>query len=122
MIALTIVAVAVTAIAFIFCTVMGIKMIFDDFPGVGLLNIAMGVGNLMLCLGNIMRLVAQNAGAQFVRTNSGYRLCLRCYFNSQRQQATVLDKHISRSSKWWTCYYGIYWNVHQFNIKETNYV
>lgn len=63
MIALTIVAVAVTAIAFIFCTVMGIKMIFDDFPGVGLLNIAMGVGNLMLCLGNIMRLVAQNAGA-----------------------------------------------------------
>lgn len=63
MIALTVVAVAVTAIAFIFCTVMGIKMIFDDAPGVGLLNIAMGVGNLLLCLGNVMRLVAQSAGA-----------------------------------------------------------
>lgn len=63
MIALTIVAVAVTAIAFIFCTVMGIKMIFEDSPGIGLLDIAMGVGNLLLCLGNIMKLVAENAGA-----------------------------------------------------------
>lgn len=44
MIALTIVAVAVTAIAFIFCTTVGIKMIMDDFLGMGLCNIAMGVG------------------------------------------------------------------------------
>jgi len=63
MIGLTIVAVAVTAIAFIFCTVMGIKMIFDDAPGIGLCNIAMGVGNLLLCICNIVRLVGQSAGA-----------------------------------------------------------
>lgn len=63
MIALTIVAVAVTAIAFIFCTTVGIKMIMDDFLGVGLCNIAMGVGNLLLCICNIVRLVSQSAGA-----------------------------------------------------------
>lgn len=63
MIALTIVAIAVTAIAFIFCTTVGIKMIMDDFLVIGLCNIAMGVGNLLLCGGNIMRLVTQSAGA-----------------------------------------------------------
>jgi hypothetical protein len=63
MIALTIVAVAVTAIAFIFCTSVGIKMIMDDSPGIGLCNIAMGVGNLLLCICNIVRLVGQSAGA-----------------------------------------------------------
>lgn len=63
MIALTFIAVAVTAIAFIFCTTVGIKMIMDDFLGVGLCNIAMGVGNLMLCICNIVRLVSQSAGA-----------------------------------------------------------
>ena len=63
MIALTILAVAVTAIAFILCTTVGIKMIMDDFIGVGLCNIAMGVGNLMLCVCNIVRLVSQSAGA-----------------------------------------------------------
>lgn len=57
MIALTISAVAVTAIAFIVCTTVGVKMIFDDAPGMGLCNIAMGVCNLLLCVGNIMRLV-----------------------------------------------------------------
>lgn len=63
MIALTIVAVAVTAIAFIFCTTVGIKMIMEDYLGVGLCNIAMGVGNLLLCICNIVRLVSQSAGA-----------------------------------------------------------
>ena len=63
MIALTIGAVAVTAIAFIFCTTVGIKMIMDDCLGLGLCNIAMGVGNLMLCVCNIMRLVSESAGA-----------------------------------------------------------
>lgn len=63
MIALTVVAVAISAIAFIFCTTVGIKMIMDDTPGIGLCNIALGVCNLMLCIGNIMRLVAQSAGA-----------------------------------------------------------
>jgi hypothetical protein len=63
MIALTIVGVAVTAIAFIFCTSVGIKMIMDDSPGIGLCNIAMGVGNLLLCICNIVRLVGQSAGA-----------------------------------------------------------
>lgn len=57
MIALTIVAVAVSAIAFIFCTTVGVKIVMDDCPGMGLCNIAMGVCNLMLCVGNIMRLV-----------------------------------------------------------------
>lgn len=63
MIALTVVAVAVTAIAFIFCTTVGIKMIMDDALGMGLGNIAMGVGNLLLCICNIARLVSQSAGA-----------------------------------------------------------
>lgn len=63
MIALTIVAVAISAIAFIFCTTVGIKMIMDDTPGIGLCNIAMGVGNLLLCVCNIARLVSQSAGA-----------------------------------------------------------
>jgi hypothetical protein len=63
MIALTIVGVAVTAIAFIFCTTVGIKMIMEDSPGIGLCNIAMGVGNLLLCICNIVRLVGQSAGA-----------------------------------------------------------
>lgn len=63
MIALTVVAVAVTAIAFIFCTTVGVKMIMDNSPGIGLCNIAMGFFNLLLCFCNIMRLVAQNAGA-----------------------------------------------------------
>lgn len=63
MIALSLLAVAVTAIAFIFCTTVGIKMVMDDFLGMGLCNIAMGVGNLLLCICNIMRLVSQSAGA-----------------------------------------------------------
>jgi hypothetical protein len=63
MIALTVVAVAVTAIAFIFCTTVGVKMVMDDAPGMGLCNIAMGVGNLLLCICNIVRLVGQSAGA-----------------------------------------------------------
>ena len=63
MIALTISAVAVSAIAFIVCTTVGVKMIFDDAPGMGLCNIAMGFLNLLLCIGNIMRLVAQSAVA-----------------------------------------------------------
>ena len=63
MIALTVVAVAVTAIAFIFCTTVGVKMVMDDAPGMGLCNIAMGVGNLLLCICNIARLVGQSAGA-----------------------------------------------------------
>ena len=33
MIALTIVAVAVTAIEFIFCTTVGVKMVMEDAPG-----------------------------------------------------------------------------------------
>ena len=65
MIALTIIAVAVAAIAFIFCTTVGVKMVMEDSPGMGLCNIAMGVCNLLLCVGNIMRLVGQNAGAWF---------------------------------------------------------
>lgn len=36
MIALTIIAVAVTAIAFIFCTTDGVKMVMEDSPGMGL--------------------------------------------------------------------------------------
>lgn len=63
MIALAVVAVAVTAIAFIFCTTVGIKMIMEDGLGIGLCNIALGVCNLLLCVCNIMRLVGQNAGA-----------------------------------------------------------
>ena len=63
MIALTIGAVAVTAIAFIVCTTVGIKMIMENAPGIGLCNIAMGVGNLLLCICNIVRLVSQSAGA-----------------------------------------------------------
>lgn len=63
MIALNIVAIAVTAIAFIFCTSVGIKMIMDDSLGIGLCNIALGVCNLMLCICNIVRLVGQSAGA-----------------------------------------------------------
>lgn len=63
MIALNVVAVAVTAIAFIFCTTVGVKMVMDDEPGMGLCNIAMGVGNLLLCICNIVRLVGQSAGA-----------------------------------------------------------
>ena len=63
MIALAVVAVAVTAIAFIFCTTVGIKMIMDDCLGIGLCNIAMGVGNLLLCICNIVRLVSLSAGA-----------------------------------------------------------
>lgn len=63
MIALTISAVAVTAIAFIFCTTVGVKMVMEDSPGMGLCNIAMGFLNLLLCVCNIMRLVAQSAGA-----------------------------------------------------------
>lgn len=63
MIALAVVAVAVTAIAFIFCTTVGIKMIMYDAPGIGLCNIALGVCNLLLCVCNIIRLVGQNAGA-----------------------------------------------------------
>lgn len=57
MIALTIIAVAVTAIAFIFCTTVGVKKVMDDCPGIGLCNIAMGFFNLLLCVCNIMRLV-----------------------------------------------------------------
>lgn len=57
MIALTISAVAVAAIAFIFCTTVGVKMVMEDSPGTGLCNIAMGVCNLLLCVGNFMRLV-----------------------------------------------------------------
>ena len=63
MITLGIVAVAVTAIAFIFCTAVGIKMIIDNCPSLGLCNIALGVCNLLLCICNIMRLVSQSAGA-----------------------------------------------------------
>lgn len=63
MIALTVVAVAITAIAFIFCTTVGVKKVMDDCPGIGLCNIAMGFCFLLLCVGNIMRLVGQNAGA-----------------------------------------------------------
>jgi len=63
MIALTIVGVAVTAIAFIFCTSVGIKLIMENSPGIGLCCIAMGVGNLLLCICNIVRLVGQSAGA-----------------------------------------------------------
>lgn len=63
MIALTVVAVAITAIAFIICTTVGVKMIMVDCPGIGLCNIAIGFCNLLLCVGNIMRLVAQSAGA-----------------------------------------------------------
>ena len=33
MIALTVVAVAITAIAFIFCTTVGVKKVMDDCPG-----------------------------------------------------------------------------------------
>lgn len=55
--ALTIVAVAISAIAFIVCTTDGIKMIFDDALGMGLCNIAIGVCDLLLCVGFIMRLV-----------------------------------------------------------------
>lgn len=54
---ITIIAVAVTAIAFIFCTTVGVKMVMEDYLGNGLCNIAMGVCNLLLCVGNIMRLV-----------------------------------------------------------------
>ena len=63
MIATTIIAIALTAIAFIFCTTVGIKMIMDDALGIGLCNIALGVCNLLLCVCNIIRLVGQNAGA-----------------------------------------------------------
>lgn len=62
---ITIIAVAVTAIAFIFCTTVGVKMVMEDYPGNGLCNIAIGFCNLLLCVGNIMRLVGQNAGAWF---------------------------------------------------------
>lgn len=54
---ITIIAVAVAAIAFIFCTTVGVKMVMEDSPGTGLCNIAMGVCNLMLCVGNIIKLV-----------------------------------------------------------------
>lgn len=57
MIALTIIAVALTAIAFIFCTTVGVKMVMEDSQGIGLCNIAMGFWNLILCVGIIMRLV-----------------------------------------------------------------
>ena len=63
MIALNIVGLAVTAIAFIFCTTVGIKMVMENNPGIGLCIIAMGVGNLLLCICNIMRFVGQSAGA-----------------------------------------------------------
>ena len=62
MIALTIIGIAITAIAFIFCTSVGIKMIMEDSLGIGLCIIAMGVGNLLLCVGNIMRLLSKSAG------------------------------------------------------------
>lgn len=57
MTALIIVAVALTAIAFIFCTTVGIKMIMEESLMLGLCNIAMGVCNFMLCIINIIRLV-----------------------------------------------------------------
>lgn len=63
MIALTIIGIALTAIAFIFCTVTGIQLEMENSPGIGLCIIAMGVGNLLLCICNIMRLVGQSAGA-----------------------------------------------------------
>lgn len=62
MIVLTIIGIALTAIAFIFCTVTGIKLVMENSPGIGLCIIAMGVGNLLLCVGNIMRLLSQSAG------------------------------------------------------------
>lgn len=65
MIALTIIAVAVTAIAFIFCTTDGVKMVMEDSPGMGLCTQLWVFFNLLLCVGNIMRLVGQNAGAWF---------------------------------------------------------
>ena len=82
MIALAGVAVAVTAIAFIFCTTVGVKMVMDDCLSMGLCNIAMGVGNLLLCICNIVRLVSLSAGAQFIRIGSSHWLCLWCYSNS----------------------------------------
>ena len=54
MIYLTVIAVAVSAIAFIFCTTVGVKKVMDDDPGMGLCNIAMGFLNLLLCVCNIM--------------------------------------------------------------------
>ena len=57
MIALIISAIAITAIAFIFYTTVGIKMVMENRPGFGLCYIAMGVCGLLLCVGNIMRLV-----------------------------------------------------------------
>lgn len=63
MIATTIIAIALTAFAFIFCTTVGIKLVIDEALGIGLCNIALGVCNLLLCVCNIIRLVGQNAGA-----------------------------------------------------------
>lgn len=62
MIVLTIIGIALTAIAFIFCTVTGIKLVMENSPVIRLCIIAMGVGNLLLCVGNIMRLLSQSAG------------------------------------------------------------
>lgn len=59
---LTIVAIAVTAIAFIFCTTVGIKIVMENGVGIGLCNIALGICNLMFCVCNIMRLLSQSAG------------------------------------------------------------
>lgn len=63
MIALTIVGIILTASAFIFCTIVGIKAVMENYlPGIGLCCIAMGLGNLLLCIGNIMRLLFQCSG------------------------------------------------------------
>jgi hypothetical protein len=63
MFAVTVAAVVVTAIAFISCTVMGIKMVMDKCTSSALYCISLGAGNLVLCVGNIMRLVIQTSGA-----------------------------------------------------------
>ena len=63
MFALTVAAVAVTAIAFISCTVMGIRMVTENCTSSALYCISLGAGNLVLCVGNIMRLVVQTSGA-----------------------------------------------------------
>lgn len=57
MIALNVVAIAIAAIAFIFYTTVGIKMVMENRLGFGLCYIAMGVCGLLLCVGNIIRLV-----------------------------------------------------------------
>ena len=57
---LTITAIIITLVVFIFCTTVGIKMIMEDNLGLGLLNISLGClngGMFILNLINLLKVV-----------------------------------------------------------------